>query len=90
MTEKAERPIPLPRDTRAFVCAQCGAVSQRPDGICQVQGRLIRGDWCGTNSIEPARGCENRIHNLRFKCEKCGRVAVESELLCEPEKMPEP
>jgi len=90
MTEKIESHVPLPRETHAFMCANCGAVSLRPEGICKVQGRLTRGDWCGTKSLEPARGCQSKFHNLRFKCGKCGRVAVDAGLLCEPEKMPEP
>ena len=90
MTERIEKHIPLPRETHAFICALCGAVSLKPDGICQVQGRITRGDWCGTKSIEPAMGCRNRVHNVRFKCENCGRAAVDAGLLCEPRKMPEP
>jgi hypothetical protein len=90
MAEEFERHIPLPHETHAFVCALCGAVSLSPEGVCQVQGRITRGDWCGTQSVEPARVCQNKIHNLRFKCQKCGRVAVDAGLLCEPERMPEP
>ena len=90
MAGKIEGHIPLPRETHAFVCANCGAVSLRQDGICEVQGRMTRADWCGTKSLEPAKGCQNRVHNLRYACGKCGRVAVDAGLLCEPEQMPEP
>jgi ribosomal protein S27AE len=90
MAGKVEGYIPLPSETRAFTCGFCGAVSLTTDGICNVQGRLTRGDWCGTKSLEPPKFCQNRAHNLRFKCGKCGRVAVDAGLLCEPEQMPQP
>jgi hypothetical protein len=90
MTEPIDRHIPLPTETEAFMCALCGAVALRPDSICQVQGQLTRGEWCGTKSVEPAKVCQNKRHNLRFKCVKCGRVSVDAGLLCEPERMPEP
>jgi len=90
MMEKAEEHIPLPPEIHAFECAICGAVSLSPEGVCKVQGRMTRGDWCGTKSVEPPRFCQNRVNNLRFKCAKCGRVAVDAGLLCEPEQIPEP
>jgi len=89
MAEGIGRYTPLPQETTAYVCTNCGAVSLRPDGICQVQGRLMRGEWCGTKSLEPARVCQNKIHNLRFKCGNCGRVSVDAGLLCEAEQMPD-
>ena len=90
MTEKDTEHVPLPAETHAFICANCGAVSLSPEGVCKVQGRMTRGDWCGTKSIEPAKVCQNKIHNLRFKCGNCGRVAVDAGLLCEPEEMSAP
>jgi len=90
MSENFEKHTPLPHETHAFICARCGAVSLRPEDVCEVQGRMTRGEWCGTKSVDPARVCQNKIHNLRFKCRKCGRVAVDRGLLCEPERMPEP
>lgn len=81
--------VPLPKDTKAFICANCGAVSLNPNGICEIQGQGTKADWCGTKSLKPPSFCHNKKHNLRFKCLKCGQVSVNPELLCEPEKMPE-
>ena len=85
-----QKHIPLPKDTKAFVCANCGAVSLSPDGICELQGQTTKADWCGTKSHFTPSLCHNKKHNLRFKCNKCGRVAVNPELLCEPEEMAQP
>jgi len=80
--------VPLPSTTRAFVCALCGAVSLHSQGVCQVQGMATRADWCGTPSNAMAHQCKNHVHMIRYRCNKCGRVAVNPELLCEPVRMP--
>jgi predicted RNA-binding Zn-ribbon protein involved in translation (DUF1610 family) len=90
MSDKIPNHVPLPPDIHAFVCARCGAVALSPENVCEVQGRLKRGDWCGTESLEPASFCKSRVHNIRYKCQKCGRVAINPGLLCEPEQMPKP
>ena len=82
--------IPLPKETGAFICANCGAVSLSPNDICKFQGKGMKADWCGTTSLKPPSFCHNKVHNIRYKCNKCGQVAVHPELLCEPEKIPEP
>jgi hypothetical protein len=85
-----EKYVPLPATTKAFICANCGAVSLSEEGICKVQGMGTKADWCGTKSLTPPKLCFNRVHNLRFVCKKCGKVAVNPELLCEPERMVDP
>jgi len=81
--------VPMPLNTNAYKCALCGAVSLNEDAICQVQGRVKKGDWCGSESIEMPLVCTKLKHNIRYKCKKCGRVAINADLLCEPEKIPE-
>ena len=84
---KVESHVPLPSTTRAFVCALCGAVSLDADGVCKVQGMATKADWCGTPSSIPPQQCHNHVHNRRYRCHKCGRVAVNPGLLCEPAKL---
>jgi predicted RNA-binding Zn-ribbon protein involved in translation (DUF1610 family) len=83
----SEKHMVLPKDTKAFICANCGAVSLDPNEICNVQGQGVKSDWCGTKSMNPPSFCRNRKNNNRYKCAKCGQVAVNPGLLCEPEKM---
>ncbi len=87
MSEKNKN-LTMPLDTPAFKCALCGAVSLDQNAICEVQGRVKKGDWCGSESIEMPLMCTNLKNNSRYKCRKCGRVAINPELLCEPEKIP--
>ena len=72
--EKKKKHVPLPKETPAFFCANCGAVSLDPDKICKVQGRGTKGDWCGTKGSAPPRMCQNRVHNVRWACDNCGKV----------------
>jgi ribosomal protein S27AE len=82
--------VKLPKETPAFFCATCGAVSLDAGSICKVGGSWRRADWCGIKDPAPPRGCANRVHNVRWVCGKCGKVAVNPELLCRPEEMPRP
>ncbi|MBC8413847.1 MAG: hypothetical protein ISR96_06770 [Nitrospira sp.] len=82
--------IPLPKDTPAFICANCGAVALDSNNICRVQGKGRKYDWCGSKSLMPPSFCHNKKNNDRYQCKKCGQVAINPELLCEPEKMPMP
>jgi len=82
--------VPLPKNTRAFICANCGGVSLHAEGICKVMGMGTKADWCGSPSLNPPQQCRNRVHTLRFKCKKCGKVSVNPELLCEPVEMEKP
>ncbi len=87
MSDKYKKHISLPLDTPAFLCAGCGAVALNPCSVCKVQGKVTRSDWCGTNSPTKISGCLNHLHHIRYYCLKCNRVAINPELLCNPEKM---
>ncbi len=85
--DKSTKHFPLPQDTQAFMCANCGAVSLFASNLCKPQGRGTRADWCGIKHQGSPEFCHNRVNNLRYQCKKCGQVAVSPELLCEPEKL---
>ncbi|MDD3618412.1 MAG: hypothetical protein RBR09_12305 [Desulfobulbaceae bacterium] len=82
-----KRHIPLPLETPAWFCGNCGAVSLDAKNICNPAGRLKKGDWCGSRDLPPPRFCRNRVNNDRYSCRKCGKAAINKALLCEPEKM---
>ena len=88
--EKEKKHIPLPKDTQAFFCGNCGALSLDMQYICKPQGKQTKSDWCGIRDNAIPQFCHNRMHNVRFTCKTCGKVAVNSELLCEPEQMGKP
>lgn len=79
--------IPAPKDTKAFICADCGAVSLDANNICNVQGKGKKGDWCGVKGSPPPKTCHTKEHTDRWQCENCGQTAVNPTLLCEPVKL---
>ena len=85
MTEKKHTPVP--KTTRAYICANCGAVALDSNNICKIQGMGTKADWCGIKGTKPPASCHNKKHNTRWQCRNCGQISVDQELLCEPEKM---
>lgn len=85
MSEKKH--VPVPKETPAFICANCGAVALDPANVCKVMGVGKKADWCGTRGIKPPAYCHNEVHNDRWQCQNCGQIAVNPELLCEPGKL---
>lgn len=85
MSEKKHEP--LPKETPAFICANCGAVALDANNICKVMGKGKKADWCGTAGGKPPTFCHNKVNINRWQCNNCGQVAVNPELLCEPKKL---
>src|SRR4030042_5353900 len=82
-----EKHTPMPKDTPAFFCANCGAVALDAKNICDVMGRGKKADWCGTKGGKPPTYCRKKVHNDRWQCQDCGQVSVNPGLLCKPEKL---
>jgi len=85
MAEKKH--VPVPKDTKAFICANCGAVALDANKICKVQGAGKKSDWCGTKGAKPPKSCINKVHNKRWQCQNCGQISVNPMLLCEPKEL---
>ena len=81
--------FPLPKTTKAFICANCGAVSLDQNALCRPQGRGVKADWCGLEQSTPSF-CINKVNNLRYHCMDCKQVSINPELLCNPTKMENP
>ena len=85
---ETKKHLPLPKNTPAFFCANCGAVALDSRNICRPQGRGTKADWCGSESAKTPSFCQNKVNTTRYTCKKCGQTAINPGLLCEPEKMP--
>ena len=79
--------VPVPKNTRAFICAKCGAVALDPKNICEIMGEGRKADWCGIQGTKPPASCHNTAHIDRWQCINCGQTSVNPELLCEPKKL---
>lgn len=87
MSDENKIHIPLPKSTPAFICAGCGAVALRSNGVCSPMGHGTKVDWCGSNPGAAPSFCRNAKHTERYQCKNCGQVAVNPGLLCAPEKI---
>jgi len=79
--------VPVPKDTPAFICANCGAVALDANNLCAVQGQGRKMDWCGIKGSMPPKYCRKKVNTDRWQCRKCGQSAVNPELLCKPKKL---
>jgi predicted RNA-binding Zn-ribbon protein involved in translation (DUF1610 family) len=82
--------VPMPKETPAFYCGNCGVVSLSSSNICNPKGMLKKVDWCGSKDLPKAKLCQNSVNNERHRCKNCGKAAINSALLCEPEEMEKP
>lgn len=73
--------------THAFTCERCGAMALDANNLCKVLGIEKREDWCGSKGAIAPNDCYTKMYADRWQCRACGQTAVNSELLCEPEKM---
>jgi predicted RNA-binding Zn-ribbon protein involved in translation (DUF1610 family) len=87
MTMSEKKHVPLPKETTAYFCANCGAVALHAGDVCKVMGKGKKADWCGTKAVKPPAFCHNKVHNNRWQCSNCGKISVNPELLCKPEKL---
>jgi len=44
-------------------------------------------DWCGSLIPDERHLCNEKVKELAYICNSCGRTAVKAEYLCKPEKI---
>ena len=44
-------------------------------------------DWCGSLILNERHMCHDKIKELAYICNSCGRTAVQAEHLCKPTKI---
>lgn len=44
-------------------------------------------DWCGALIPDARHLCEDKVRELAYICNSCGRTAVSAEYLCSPKKI---
>ena len=55
--------VPLPKETPAFFCGNCGATALDSKNICKPAGRIKKADWCGSKDLPLAKLCQNNVNN---------------------------
>ncbi len=69
-------------------CPTCNQSTGREGHLCvPVKLEDNQCDWCGSLLLNQRHLCHDKVKELSFICNSCGRTAVQAELLCKPQKI---
>lgn len=75
-------------ETTQHSCPTCqGAVGPQGHLCVPATKRDEKCDWCGALIANPRHLCSEKVKELSYICNSCGRTAVAAEHLCRPEKI---
>ncbi len=70
------------------VCPTCLQPTGEEGHLClPVAAEDKRCDWCGALIPDERHLCNEKIRELSYICNSCGRTAVKAEYLCQPKKI---
>ncbi|HOW35052.1 MAG TPA: hypothetical protein PL155_01365 [Candidatus Omnitrophota bacterium] len=69
-------------------CPTCRQTTTKDGHLCVP---IMRGDaqcdWCGSLIADQRHLCNDKIRELSYICNSCGRTAVSAAHLCSPQKV---
>ncbi len=65
-------------------CKNCGAVAKDPGHLCNPCDDRKKCRFCGEPDVHRAHMCSGKLNAMKFVCDGCGRVSMDSDLLCKP------
>jgi len=69
-------------------CKTCGKTVGRSGHLCvPVTGADHTCDWCGSLIMDARHMCNDKIKDIAYICNSCGRLAVSPKFLCQPKKI---
>ncbi len=72
----------------ANICVTClQPVSEKGHLCVPVTGKDTKCDWCGALIPNERHLCDEKVKELAYICNSCGRTAVRAEFLCSPKKI---
>lgn len=72
---------------KVYLCKTCGKLSAA-EHLCNPIGLdPVSCPYCGRSYAGRLHMCSGKLAKVEFSCTTCGRVAVEPEALCNPEKI---
>ncbi len=70
------------------VCPTCLQPAGDGGHLCvPVTGEDKRCEWCGALIPDERHLCNEKVKELSYICNSCGRTAVKAEYLCQPKKI---
>jgi predicted RNA-binding Zn-ribbon protein involved in translation (DUF1610 family) len=77
----------------AYVCKTCGKIG-KIEHLCNpaTEFKLLNVEpsncqFCGENIKTPYHMCKGKLQEAEYVCGQCGRIALNEECLCVPEKI---
>jgi hypothetical protein len=72
----------------AHTCKTCGAVAEDPGHLCAPSEEITTCSYCGKKEPQVKHYCKDKMEDLKYVCEGCGRLATSEDLVCKPKKVP--
>jgi rubrerythrin len=73
---------------KVYTCQTCGALAEEPGHLCNPNMEPMTCAFCGATAPHTKHYCKGKLEDIKFVCNKCGRLAISEDLLCEPTKVP--
>jgi len=68
-------------------CATCGKESRGGHLCSPIENTNDKCDWCGSMILNRRHVCKEKVSELAYICNSCGRLAVRPEDLCNPSEI---
>ena len=71
--------------TEKHACRTCGEVTGSDGHMCvPANHEDEKCAWCGALIVNKRHLCADKVQELAYVCNSCGRTAVQAEHLCDP------
>ena len=69
-------------------CPTCQQPAGQDGHLCvPVTRKDKKCDWCGALIVDERHLCNEKVKELSYICNSCGRTALKAEHLCHPQKI---
>lgn len=69
------------------ICPTCKKETEKGHACVPLSDKDHKCEWCGSLVLEHRHLCKEKIKDLSYICNSCGRAAVDPSLLCDPKKV---
>jgi len=78
----------IPKEKTENICPTCLQPTGEEGHMCiPISKEDTKCDWCGSLIVNERHLCNEKIKEVAYICNSCGRTAVKAEYLCHPLKL---
>ena len=75
-------------EEKKHICPTCKNPTKEGGHLCMPTTAVDqRCDWCGALIPDNRHFCTDKVKEISYVCNSCGRTAVKEEHLCNPKKI---